>query len=118
MSASIRTWFGTKLWFGRCKTYARKTCATRASASGTNKIVVVLDGEDEPCGEWSHFTLLQSSIPRCFFGHGSICYVAIQPDPVAGGVCKDGACTPFNSTNGDYVSQSSMLAQGRCVACV
>ena len=46
MSASIRTWFGTKLWLGRCKNYARKTCTTRASASGTNKIVVVLTASD------------------------------------------------------------------------
>ena len=80
--------------------------------------------EEEPCGEWNQFTLLQSSIPRCFFGHGSICYVAIQPDPVTGGVCKDGVCTPFNSTNADIISkdamqyQNGLLAQGRCVACV
>jgi len=80
--------------------------------------------EEEPCGTWNQFTLLQSSIPRCFFGHGSTCYVALKPDPVAGGVCKGEVCVPFNSTNSDIISPKGMqyengvLAQGRCVACV
>ena len=42
VSASIRTWFGTKLWFGKCKNVGRKTCATQASAQGVNKILVSL----------------------------------------------------------------------------
>lgn len=78
--------------------------------------------EQEPCGEWSQFTLLQSSIPRCFFGHGSICYVALEPGP-GGGVCMDGVCTPFNETDPLSLTdkarhyENGLLAQGRCVAC-
>uniref|UniRef100_A0A7S2Z547 RING-CH-type domain-containing protein n=1 Tax=Chloropicon laureae TaxID=464258 RepID=A0A7S2Z547_9CHLO len=74
--------------------------------------------DDEPCGEWNKFTLLQSSIPRCFFGHGSICYVALQPDPKLGGICREGACIPFESSKqGRKKMENGMLAQGRCVAC-
>ena len=77
-------------------------------------------GDNEPCGEWNKFTLLQSSIPRCFFGHGSICYVALQSDPNLGGVCAGGTCISVNETGQTTSSlrlENSLLVQGRCVSC-
>ena len=80
-------------------------------------------GDEEPCGEWNQFTLLQSSIPRCFFGHGAVCYVALQPDPELGGACIDNECMPITSSkhwDGEVrqMLENGLLAQGHCVACV
>ena len=44
--ADIRVYLGTRLWFGDCKNYARKTCATEATSTGFNKILVTLSASD------------------------------------------------------------------------
>jgi hypothetical protein len=80
-------------------------------------------GDEEPCGEWNQFTLLQSSIPRCFFGHGAVCYVALQPDPELGGACVENKCEPITSQKHwdeevRHMLENGLLAQGHCVACV
>ena len=80
-------------------------------------------GDEEPCGEWNQFTLLQSSIPRCFFGHGAVCYVALQPDPDLGGACVENKCEPITSEKHwdeevRHMLENGLLAQGHCVACV
>jgi len=42
----VRTYFGNKLWFGKCKNIGRKTCPTSASTKGRNEIVVYLLASD------------------------------------------------------------------------
>lgn len=82
-----------------------------------------IQSESQPCGLWNHFTLLQSELPGCYFGHGSICYVALKPAPGIGGVCKNQTCIPFDEPGGEISPTlrslaRGMLTQGRCVACV
>jgi len=43
--ADIRVWLGFKL-FGDCKNYGRKTCATEATSTGINKVLVTLSASD------------------------------------------------------------------------
>ena len=43
VTMSVRVYFGTKLWFGRCRNYGRKTCdGVKGTSRGTNHVLVVL----------------------------------------------------------------------------